>query len=588
MRRESRVFRKLITSVAVAGCMVSLVACGNDSGSGDTVNITYWSPRGEDSSLYEQYEDNPIIKYIEENYKFNDKKLHFEFYIAPPGSEADNFSNLLGTGDYCDVMDMSMASSTAPELYEDDIIWDLTELVPANMPNYMAFLEANPDCESSIYSIVDGEKKILMLRGFSDGIQPMFQGFCYRRDWIAKYGTNPQTGAAFTYGFTDENDFESWEDDVVFPNGTDEPLYISDWEWMFEIFEKAMEEQGISDGYCYSPYYYGYMQTGDLFTGFGGGAPYWYNDNGTCVNGIETDSFRAYLQCLNTWYQKGWLDKSFSEHTSDVFFAVDAPKVFQGKVGLWQGRISTVGTQIDADDAYTDGAVVYGCRQPINDIYGGPEQQNKEPDHMYQFGKDGNGVVLTKKMSEEQVVTFLKFADFMFSEEGTLLQSGLSKEQYEASQDEFYTRLGLTEGMYTIVEEDGREILKYNMDTSDTAFNAAILSRVQPVLQKVENVDRGYDRYMKQATESWDYYENTASLSYGVMNAVNVEDAQTITKVRANYDQFLIRTVPFMIKGSGYDIWDDASWEQFLGDVNKYQAGTVTEIYQKAIDLMEK
>ena len=162
--------------------------------------------------------------------------------------------------------------------------------------------------------------------------------------------------------------------------------------------------------------------------------------------------------------QKGWLDKSFSEHTSDVFFAVDAPKVFQGKVGLWQGRISTVGTQIDADDAYTDGAVVYGCRQPINDIYGGPEQQNKEPDHMYQFGKDGNGVVLTKKMSEEQVVTFLKFADFMFSEEGTLLQSGLSKEQYEASQDEFYTRLGLTEGMYTIVEEDGREILKYNID----------------------------------------------------------------------------------------------------------------------------
>lgn len=171
-----------------------------------------------------------------------------------------------------------------------------------------------------------------MLRGFSDGIQPMFQGFCYRRDWIAKYGANPQTGAAFTYGFTDENDFESWEDDVVFPNGTDEPLYISDWEWMFEIFEKAMEEQGISDGYCYSPYYYGYMQTGDLFTGFGGGAPYWYNDNGTCVNGIETDSFRAYLQCLNTWYQKGWLDKSFSEHTSDVFFAVDAPKVFQEKL----------------------------------------------------------------------------------------------------------------------------------------------------------------------------------------------------------------------------------------------------------------
>lgn len=588
MRKKRRLFQRVAAAVVSAGCMMSLAACGSgDSGSGDTVTITYWSARGEDSSHYAEYEDNPVIKYIEDNYIFNDKKLHFEFYIAPPGSEADNFSNLLGTGDYCDVMDMSMGGVSAVELFEDEIIWDLTELVPANMPNYMAFLEANPDCESAVYSIVDGEKKILMLRGFTDEVQPMFQGFCYRRDWIAKYGANPQTGEAFTYGFADENDYESWEDNVVFPNGTDEPLYISDWEWMFGIFEKAMAEQGITDGYCYSPYYLGYMQTGDLFTGFGGGLPYWYNDNGTCVNGIETDNFRAYLQCLNTWYQKGWMDKNFAEHTGDMFFAVDAPKVFQGKVGLWQGRMSTVGTQIDAGDAYTDGAMVYGCRQPINDIYGGAGQQNKEPNGMYQFGKVRPGVILTNKMSEEQVVTFLKFADFMFSEEGMLLRGGLNKEQYEASGDEFYARLGMTEGLYRIEEEDGREVIKYNMDQSSTAFSAATLNRMQPVLQKVSGVDQGQDRYLKQATENWDYYLSSAGLPDGALNAVSVDDYNTITKVRANYDQFLGRTVPFMIKGSGYDVWDDASWEQFLSDVNKYQAGTVTEIYQKALDLIK-
>lgn len=587
MKRKNRLFKKLVVAAVAAGCVASLAACGSDdSDNGDAITISYWSPRGEDASHYAEYEDNPIIQYIEKNYTFNDKKVHFDFYIAPPGSESDDFSTLIGTGDYCDVMDMSMASSSAVELYEEDIAWDLTELVPANMPNYMAFLEANPDCESSLYSIVDGEKKILLLRGFTDEAQDSFQGFCYRRDWLAKYGTNPQTGAAFTGRFTDESDPESWEDDVVFPNGTDEPLYISDWEWMFGIFEKAMEEQGITDGYCYSPYYLGYMQTGDFATGFGGGAPYWYNDNGTCVNGITTDNFRACLQCLNTWYQKGWIDSSFAEHTSDMFFAVDPAKVFQGKVGLWQGRISTVGTQIDADDAYTDGAVVYGCRQPINDIYGGPEQQNKEPNHMYQFSKIRTGVVLTKKMDEEKVITFLKFVDFMFSEEGMLLRGGLNKEQYESSQDEFYTSLGMTEGLYSIVEEDGKNVVKYNIDTSSTAFSAATLNRMQPVLQKVSDVDQGYDHYLKQAIESWDYYENSAALTEGVLNAVSVEDSKEITKIRANYDQFLGRSIAPMIKGSGYDIWDDVSWDQFVSDVNKYQGGKVTEIYQKAIDLM--
>lgn len=587
MKRKSKLFRKLVAATMAAGCMISLVACGSsDSGGGDALTITYWSPRGEDASHYSEYEENPIIKYIEGNYTFNDKKLHFDFFIAPPGSESEDFATLIGTGDYCDVMDMSMSTSTPVELYEEDIIWDLTALVPENMPNYMAFLEANPECESSIYNIVNGEKKILQLRGFTDEIQDSFQGFCYRRDWIAKYGTNPQTGEAFNYGFTDADDSESWEDDVVFPSGADEPIYISDWEWMFEIFEKAMEEQGISDGYCYSPYYLGYMQTGDLATGFGGGAPYWYEDNGICINGVTTDNFRAYLQCMNTWYQKGWIDSNFAEHTGDMFFAVDPAKVFQGRVGLWQGRTSTVGTQIDADDAYTDGAVVYGCRQPINDIYGGPEQQNTEPNHMYQFSKVRTSVVLTKKMDEEKVLAFLKFADFMFSEEGMLLRGGLNKEQYESCQDEFYTRLGLTEGLYSVVEEDGRKIIKYNIDTADTAYNAATLDRMQPVLQKVSDVDKGYDRYLKQAIGSWDYYKNTAALSDGVLNAVSVEDAKNITKIRANYDQFLARTIAPMIKGSGYDIWDDASWEQFINDVDKYQAGIVTEIYQKAIDLM--
>lgn len=592
MKRNCSLLKKIAAAVLAAGMTLSLASCGSgeSSGDADTVTITYWVPKGEDTSYYEKYEDNPMVKYIEDNYTFNDKKLHLEFYIAPPGSESDNFSTLIGTGDYCGVMDMSMSASTVSvvDMYSEGQIWDLTELVPANMPNYMAFLEEHPECKRDLYTIVDGEKKILQLYTFRDEVDPNFQGFCYRRDWIAKYGSNPQTGEAFTYGFADENDPESWQDDVVFPNGTDEPLYISDWEWMFEIFDKAMEAQGISDGYCLSFYYLGYLATGDLCSGFGGGAPYWYNDNGVCVYGVPTDNFRAYLQCMNTWYDNGWLDPAFAEHTTDMFYAVDAAKVFQGKVGLWQGRQSTVGTQIDSGDEYTSGAVVYGCRQPINDIYGGAEQQNKVPNCMYQGTLTGSSVVLTDKLTEEEVITYLKFADFLFSEEGSLLKCGLNKEQYEECQDEFYTQYGLTEGTYHLEERDGEEWLVYNIPTSNDLKTASELGRLNPYLQKVKNVDWGFDRYLTDATEDWNYYKNTVALSPAVLNAVSVEDSQTINRIKANLDQFLARSVSSMIKGEGYDVWYDASWEQFCKDVNKYQAETITEIYQNAIDLVEQ
>lgn len=578
---------KKMGGAVLLGMSAMLLAGCKDSGNSDpdTISVSYWIPKGEDSSYYEEYEENPVIQYIEDNYEFNGKKLDIDFYSAPPGSEADNFNTLLGTGDYSDILDMTMASQTATELYEDELIWDLTDYIEEYMPNYQAYLDANPDCEERIYTIVDGEKKILTLMGFADGVTPNFEGFCYRRDWVAKYGKNPQTGEAFTYGFEDENNDETWFDNVVFPSGGENPVYISDWEWMFEIFEEAMDDLGIDDGYCYSCYYQGFMQTGDLYTGFGGGAPYWYKDGDTIVDGCSNDNFRAYLECLNNWYEKGWLDKAFAEHTQDMFYAVDSQNVYQGKVGLWQGRISTVGTQIDAGDEYTSGAVVYGCSQPINDIYGSDEQKNQTPDYLYQNSKYGNSVVLTTKLDEEEMIAFLEFTDFLFTEEGSELATfGLDAEQYEESGgNDLYESLGLTNGSY-YVDENGKYVT-YLSQSSDT-YAAVSLTRVNAKLSRVENLSYDYDRYSAEAVELWDLYESTAGLNSAELGAVSVDGQNRITQIRANSDSFLIRTVPTIINGTGYDVKDDASWEQYLKDYAKYGTDEATQIYQEAYDLL--
>ncbi len=591
MNRFKCMGKKVLASV-LAGSMLLATACGQsgsggkDSGaSGDAYKISYWIPMGEDTSFYDSYNDNPIVKYIEQNYTFNEKPISFDFYVAPAGSQSDNFTTLLSTGEYCDIMDLSMSPESPVQLYDDGILQDLTELVPAHMPNYMAYLEANPDVQSEIYSIVDGEKKILNLNGFYEKIDDNFQGFCYRRDWIAKYGTNPVTGEAFTYGFADESDNFSWEDNVVFPSGGSDPVYISDWEWMFDIFDKAMEDLGVTDGYCYAPYFQGIMQTGDLACAFGGGGNcYWYrNKENEAVFGPVTDDFRAYLQCLNTWYTKGWVDPAFAEHNQDMFFSVDQAKVFSGKVGLWQGLMSTLGTQIDAGDAYTTGAVVYGCRQPMNDIYGDESSQNVEPYTFYTYNKVYGSVGLTTKMSEEETIAFLEFTDFLFSEEGSELALGFNKEQYDACKDEFYTKQGVTEGAYR--KEGDNYIL--NVDASDPLSNAVSLNRV--VSRLALPVDKQYDRYVSQAVSEWNYYETAPILfSASVSNAMTTEESSEVSSVRNSVDQFMIRSISPMIMSKGYDVWDDASWEQYCTDINKFQPENATTIYNEKLQLLEQ
>lgn len=582
MKRSVKILSLLLALLMV----LSMTACGSSDGAnGDSWQISWWIPTGEDSSFYEEYEDNPALQWIEKNKTFNGKPIDFDFMVASPGDKGEDWSRLISTGDYCGIMDMSAATMTAAELYEEGIARDLTELVPAHMPNLMAYLEENPQLNDYLYSLVDGEQKIITLRGFADKPEPNFQGFCYRRDWVAKYGENPTTGEAFTYGYTDPDDTLTWYDDVVFPSGTDEPLYISDWEWMFEIFTKALEAEGIDDGYCFSPFYMGYMQTGDLYTGFGGGAPFWYVEDGKVVNGVTNDNMRAYLQCLNTWYQKKWIDQRFDEHTGDMFYAVDTSSVFQGKVGLWQGRTSTLGAQIRTEGTYSEEAIVYGCRQPINDIYGGDAQKNKTPDYMYQYSRAESNVILTDKLSDDEVIAILEFADYMYTEEGALIcNAGLNAEQAAEVPNDFYEEYGLSDGCYTI-DKDG--IVHTIIPFSSTVITATNLTRVSFRHKCVEMVDRGFDRYATQATEAWDYYECTANLPEKVTMALSTEQNQTITKIRASLDQFQQRTVPAIIKGEAYDLWDDASWEQFCNDINKYRADQVTQIYQEVLDYFQ-
>ena len=587
--------KKLVAILLSMLLILSLISCNKgevksgEEAKTETVEVTWWISRGEDSTYYMSYDDNPAVKYLE-TLDFNGKKVDLKFLVPVTGAERDNFNTLLMTEEYAKIFDMSYCTSTATELYEDDIIWDLTPYIEEYMPNYSRIIK-DPEFVPYVYSPVDGEKKILSLYNLKSEVTSNFMGLNYRRDWVAKYGTNPFTGEKFNYGYTDESDYNTYWDDVVFPNGTENPIYVSDWEWMFEIFEKAMADLGITDGYCISIYYKGFSEAGGNFdSAFGGGCPMWYKDqNGNAAFGGTSEELKTYLILMNSWYNKGWLDKNFADHTSDQIYAIESAKINSGKVGAFIGRRGNAGGQMDSGDKLTEGIMIYGARPAINDVYGSDEMKNKEPYSLYQYSRIGVNICISKKTTEDELKTILTMLDYLYSDEGSaLLALGLNKEEFESIQDPTYKKYGLEDGAYAkTINEDGSVVFERNpkLLEDNNLASAMALKRVTCgyyVPGIVPALNRSYDTCSLRNMTEWDYYLNTGYIDKSLRAQFTSDEAAVYSKVYSNVDTYMSQNIPKFIMGV-LDV-NGVDWDNYCKMLNKYSPNKVTAIYQRVFD----
>ena len=581
--------KKRLTALTLACLMLVcvLAGCGGGTGAGDDTTFSWWIYSGANSNFYTDYQENPAVQYtLSKTYGPEDKKVALEFWTPAPGKENDNYSTMLVSGDLPDLIDMVICDP-APIMVEKGYAMDITEYVERNMPNYVALVHSNDTYLKNAVFMVDGVEHYYCLENFLDKPEDVFQGFQYRRDWIVKYGTNPQTGAAFTGGFTDENDPDAWTDDVVFPSGGPDPIYISDWEWMFEIFEKAMADQGIDDSYCMSLYYPGFTWSGGLLSCFGGGVNVWYQDeNGKVHFGGDEKYFRAYLECMHTWYEKGWLDQDFYQRTSDAFYQIDETAVRQGKVGMFNGEQSKLGGRMDMNDGgFTEGIFVKAAPYPINDIYGDADCQGKAPNCVMGGEIVGGGVLITPKAAEKDLDTLCAYFDQFYAEEGALIKTlGLNADQVaEFTDNTFYNDYNMPNGCYFVNDEGGYEkdpVLAQDSGGLGVAcgFNKA------PGLQLVENVDLGLADTFQSSLDQWVKYPNTGFFQGTITtNMMSTEDSQACDEVRSRVLEYMTNNAVNFITGEK-DITSDDDWGVWCKSLQKYNYQKVSDIYQPYVD----
>jgi hypothetical protein len=600
-----KLWKRLITLTLCVIMLFSVVACGG-SGKSTTSNssvpadrqYSFWFRTGNEQ--YTDFNENPAVEYLQTlpygtDENGNEKFIKLSFTIPPTGSEVNNFNTLLATGEYLDVMDLSAYTGRAVDLYDQGVAMDITDYVKNYMPHYMAFLDANPQFKATATNVINGEKRFISIYTYADAVPEMWGGFLYRRDWIVKYGTNPVDGSSFIGAYTTINadgtpDPDSWEDNVVFPSGGSDPVYISDWEWMLGIFKTAIENLGITDGYPLSLYYPGYIETGDLVCAFGGGNPTWYkNPDNQIVFGGTSDGFRSYLQAMNTWYKNGWIDKAFPEHTSDMFYQIDNAKVYSGKVGLWYGQIAAMGGRLAAaGNPNLDGYVAFVAAQPINDIYGSDAQKNKTPFAMYQNSQEQMAYIVTTAAKDKDLITLFTFLDYMYSPEGAAIRSfGLSKEQYDITHNAFMTKNGFTNGAYTlVVDPDGVTRYRINQDVVNSGLELAVKAARLPglkleTLRSKSDYSAGYARSMDRLIQ----YKNTGWLSGSFTGQLSVDDSKTYSKINTNVTEFMTKNVPAFIQGLK-DPNSEDDWNAFVNALNKYGPDKVTSIFQALADSM--
>lgn len=235
------------------------------------------------TATMETYADVEFFKELEKQTNVHIEWIH--------NTNDENFALMVASGELPDLINWKLgtAAGGAAALLDDDVIMDLTEMLPQYAPNYYAWLKANPE-EDKAWKMDDG--RYYQFVNFNadwdnvDMISFSILGPQIRQDWLDKVGMDmPET--------TDElyEVLKAFKEQDVNGNGdpNDEiPMIVTGGE------EKALSETLYS-----------------LAGSFGAINDFQLLD-GKVTYGPTTDNFREFLKYVNKLYSEGLINTDFA------------------------------------------------------------------------------------------------------------------------------------------------------------------------------------------------------------------------------------------------------------------------------------
>ncbi len=504
----------------------------------------------DDYRYFATKDQSPVVEYLMDKFNFT-----VEFQQPPVGSETESFNQMLGGGDYTDLIEISYSTQSPAVLYADGVIIDLDPYLQTYMPNYYAYLNdpENIEVKRAMYDS-DGHCLAITTEARDDTPIVNWGGMVYRYDIL-----ETMTGG-----------------NVAFPSGNDEPTTVADWDYMLELMSQYFAASGMTETAGLILPWQGSFPTSELVSGFGcsGG---WQVVDGKVSYGPTTPEFYNYLKKMKEWYEKGYIYADFASRVNDLFFQPNTALTYGGAAGIFFGGYWQLADKMSMPE--------YGLNMDIRALSAPVDTENGQTTGFSALGMVSTAGVtpttgawcVTSACSEENLIRFMTWADYLFSEEGAMIKTyGFTGDL--AASNELYQSLGLENGTYWF-DENGNFVADPKTTSGEIEMTGLGGNRLPGLNVK---------KYEYEATEQCWLDANDAWCKYGYAcdypnNALGTADEETELNNYYNmYNDYQNSLVVKFIMGT--EELTEESYAAYVEQMNAYGVEESTRIKQEIYD----
>jgi putative aldouronate transport system substrate-binding protein len=478
--------------------------------------------------IMEIFVTNPFYDYEAWNEWMVRTGVTIDWYLVSGfETSAEQFNLLIASGDYPDVFMSNLTSnSTVDEMVDQDIIYDLKDLIPENMPDYMAFIADNEDFAASI-----GTESS---EGYWGGLHTYTAnthadaGLVMRGDWLSDLNLEVPT----TYD--DLHDVLT----AFKNNGASSPLWIN---------------------------YNGYLPNNSLIAGFDtvgaagtdSSAYPFFQIDGEVFYGSTAEGFKEYISLLSQWYAEGLIYSDFMSAT-DSNTQPPSDIIINGECGVCVQTLDSYHQWDDSSDTFSMVAV--------------PEIRKNEDQVLHLIGSTSSvsTTVLCVSTACQNVETVLQAFNYDFTEDGYLLMN------YGIENDTF------------VFDENGDPqltdvVLKSELPDVSLALSVytGTDSNAYPGIRDNARGWALYDEAQQTASEVWENPGDDDAYVYPALCSMNLEESAQFNAKIADISTYVSEKTLAWIVGTG-DV--NAEWDEFVANVEAMGIADCIAAKQSALD----
>ncbi len=346
--------------------------------------FSFWfAPEADGLEQLSSFHDNLAVKTCEEQ-----TNVLLDFIEVSFMSQSETFNLMVASNDYPDIIQRFGDNYTKgiDNAIDEDIIVDLTDLLPDYAPYYSHLRDTNNEIKKSTTTDSGRVGSFYFLIGDAD-LGPR-QGLWVREDWL-----NAQN--------------------LDVPKTYDE---------LHEVLLKFKDAYGASDPLLLTNM--GYFSNLTLLGGYDVGASF-YNQDGTVKYGPIEDGFHDYVEMMHQWYTEGLISSDFATRT-EFSLMFDATPIVNDSTGVWNANYR-------ADDSWKNSAA-----DPNFTPLAIPDMTKTGTEQIHVGGKGSNvnayGCVVSTGCDDPETAT--AWIDWWYSDEATMLNSyGVEGETFNYNED---------------------------------------------------------------------------------------------------------------------------------------------------------